>query len=56
MRSFIVDVSRQYADDNLPIDITDIGNLQESSFSDNEKIFYEQLRLICLSNRRMQIG
>ena len=44
VRSFIVDVSQQYADDNLPIDITDIGNLQESSFSDNEKIFYEQLK------------
>lgn len=56
VRSFIVDVSQQYADDNLPIDITDIGNLQESSFSDNEKIFYEQLRLICLSNRHMQIA
>ena len=56
VRSFIVDVSQQYADDNLPIDITDIGNLQESSFSDNEKIFYEQLRLICPSNRHMQIA
>ena len=56
MRSFIVSVSQEYADDNLPIDIIDSDDLQESSFSDNEKIFYEQLRLICLSNRRMQIA
>lgn len=56
VRSFIVAVSQEYADDNLPIDIIDSDDLQESSFSDNEKIFYEQLRLICLSNRRMQIA
>lgn len=56
VRSFIVAVSQEYADDNLPIDIIDSDDLQESSFSDNEKIFYEQLRLICFSNRRMQIA
>ena len=56
VRSFIVTVSQEYADDNLPIDIGDIDDLQESSFSDNEKIFHEQLKLICLSNRRMQIA
>lgn len=56
VRSFIVALSQEYADDNLPIDIMDIDDLQESSFSDNEKIFHEQLKLICLSNRRMQIA
>lgn len=56
VRSFIVAVSQEYADDNLPIDIGDIDDLQESSFSGNEKIFHEQLKLICLSNRRMQIA
>lgn len=56
IRSFIVALSQEYADDNLPIDIMDIDDLQESSFSDNEKIFHEQLKLICLSNRRMQIA
>lgn len=56
VRFFIVAVSQEYADDNLPIDVIGTDDLQESSFSDNEKIFYEQLRLICLSNRRMQIA
>lgn len=54
VRSFIVSVSQEYSDDNLPIDIFDIGNLQEDDLSANEKIFYEQLKLICLGNRRMQ--
>ena len=56
VRSFIVSVSQEYADDNLPIDILDIDDLQESNFSDNERIFHEQLKLICLSNHRMQLA
>lgn len=56
VRSFIVSVSQEYADDNLPIDILDIDDLQESNFSANEKIFHEQLKLICLGNHRMQLA
>lgn len=56
VRSFIVAASHEYADDNLPIDIMDISSPQENSFSNNEKIFYEQLKLICLNNHRMQIA
>lgn len=56
VRSYIVSVGQEYADDNLPIDIFDIGSLNENDFSENEKVFYEQLKLICLGNRRMQIA
>ncbi len=56
VRSFIVSVSQEYADDNLPIDILDIDDLQKSNFSANEKIFHEQLKLICLGNHRMQLA
>ena len=56
VRSFIVSVSQEYADDNLPIDILDIDDLQEDDFSANEKIFHEQLKLICLGNHRMQLA
>lgn len=56
VRSFIVSISQEYADDNLPIDILDIDDLQESNFSANEKIFHEQLKLICLGNHRMQLA
>lgn len=54
VRSFIVSVSREYSDDNLPIDIFNIDNMKESDLSDSEKIFYEQLKLICLGSRHMQ--
>lgn len=56
VRSHIVSVGQEYADDNLPIDIFDIGSLNENDFSENERVFYEQLKLICLGNRRMQIA
>ena len=56
VRSFIVSVSQEYEDDNLPIDILDIDDLQEDNFSANEKIFHEQLKLICLGNHRMQLA
>ena len=56
VRSYIVSVGQEYADDNLPIDIFDIGSLNENDFSENERVFYEQLKLICLGNRRMQIA
>lgn len=54
VRSYIVSVSQEYLDDNLPIDIFDIGNLKENDLSASEKIFYEQLKLIRLGRRRMQ--
>lgn len=54
VRSFIVSVSQEYSDDNLPIDIFDIEDVQESKLSASEKIFCEQLKLICIGNHRMQ--
>lgn len=55
VRSFIVSVSQEYSDENLPIeDLYDIETLQENVLSESEKIFYEQLKLICLGSRRMQ--
>mgnify|MGYP005795224605 CR=1 FL=1 len=56
VRSYIVSVGQEYADDNLPIDIFDIDSLNENDFSENERVFYEQLKLICLGNHRMQIA
>lgn len=54
IRSLIVSISQEYTDDNLPINIFEIDDLKESDLGPNEKIFYEQLKLICLGNRRMQ--
>lgn len=55
VRSFIVSVSQEYSDENLPIDdFFDVDDLQENTLSESEKIFYEQLKLICLGSHRMQ--
>lgn len=53
VRSLIVSTSQQYAEDNLPIDVWDYNTITKNDLSANEKIFYEQLRLICLGNRRL---
>ena len=55
VRSFIVSVSQEYSDENLPIDdFFDVDDLQENALSESEKILYEQLKLICLGSHRMQ--
>ena len=54
VRSFIVSVCQEYSEENLPIDIFDIETLQEGDLSDDEKVFFEQLKLISLGRHRMQ--
>jgi len=55
VRSYIVSVSQEYTADNLPIDATfDMVDL--SDLDVKEKIFYEQLKLICLGNSRLQLA
>ena len=54
VRSYIVSVSQEYMDDNLPIEFLDLANLTESDFSENDRVFCEQLKLICVSNRHIQ--
>lgn len=57
VRAFIVTISQEYSDENLPIeDIFNLDDLKESDLSENEKIFYEQLKLICLSSHHMRIA
>ena len=56
VRSLIVSTSQQYADDNLPIDVWDHNTITPDDLSSNERIFYEQLKLICLGNRRISIA
>lgn len=53
VRSLIVSTSQQYADDNLPIDVLDYNAITKDTLGSSEKIFYEQLKLICLGNRRL---
>lgn len=55
VRSVIVSISQEYSDENLPIDdFLEVNDLQENNLNENEKIFYEQLKLICLGRNSMQ--
>ena len=56
VRTLIVSISQEYTEENLPIDIFDIEDFQESDLGADEKVFYEQLKLISIGNRRMQMA
>lgn len=56
LRSKIVEISYQYKEDNLPIDVDIIDYIDESDLSNDDRLFYEQLRLISLSNERINIA
>lgn len=56
VRSLIVAISQEYTDETLPIDVWDIEDIQEGDLAPDEKIFYEQLKLICIGNSRMRIA
>ncbi len=56
IRALIVSMSQEYSDENLPIDIFEFGSFQEDGLEDGEKIFYKQLELIHLGNRRIQVA
>lgn len=54
VRYYISSLSKEYSDDNLPIDIFDV-DLNDLQISDNENILCEQLKLLNFTNHRMQI-
>ena len=56
VRSLIVSTSQQYADDNLPIDIVNFNAPSLEDLDPCDRIFYEQLKLICVGNRRIGVA
>lgn len=56
IRSLIASIRDEYTEDNLPIDTPILDNIKIENLPENERIFYEQLRLICLSNARINIA
>ena len=55
IRNKIFIISQEYTDDNLPIDFFDT-NVPNSDLSTEQKVFCEQLKLICVHNRRLQLA
>ena len=53
VRSVIVSISQEYAEDNLPIDVLDFSAPSPEELSPCDRIFYEQLKLICTGSRHI---
>lgn len=54
--SFIVDISQEYSTDNLPIDVDLILKQDIDYDSYNERVFFEQLKLINTNKNKMKIS
>jgi hypothetical protein len=54
--SLIIDISREYARDNLPIDIIDFDVDEFDSATFEGQLFYEQLKLINVKNAKLKIA
>ena len=54
LQAKIHDLQKQFNDDNLPIDFINAIVPSEEYFSEDQKIFIEQLRLVCLSDPRIK--
>lgn len=52
----IYDISREYDDDNLPIECLDLDSIEEEELTSKEKIFLEQLRLLNSGNLTLKLA
>lgn len=56
LRSKIYDITRQYGDDNLPIEFWDLDEIEEAELDPKDRIFLEQLRLLQYKSRSLRIA
>lgn len=56
LRAKIVEISSEYRDDNLPIDVPNFYEVNIDDLSEDDKVFYEQLKLISLGNERINMA
>lgn len=52
----IYEITRQYGDDNLPIEFWDLNEVEEAELAPKDRIFLEQLRLIQYHSRTFRIA
>lgn len=52
----IFEISRQYDDDNLPIEFWDLDSVEEEDLDFKDRLFLEQLRLIQSSSKTLNIA
>lgn len=56
VNALLVELGQQYAPDNLPIDTDDFADIELSELGTENLLFYEQLKLICLGNKSLQVA
>ena len=52
----VYEITRQYGDDNLPIEFWDLDEVEEEVLDPKDRIFLEQLRLIQFHSRMLRIA
>ena len=52
----VYEITRQYGDDNLPIEFWDLDEVEEAELDPKDRIFLEQLRLIQYNSRTLRIA
>lgn len=53
LQAKINDIQEQYHQDNLPIHFSDVSVPEENELGEHERVFIEQLRLICVTQPRI---
>lgn len=56
IRALIASIRDEYTEDNLPIDTPILDKVEIENLPEKDRMFYEQLRLICLSNQRINLA
>jgi len=56
IRSLIASIRDEYTEDNLPIDAPILDKIEIENLQEKDRVLYEQLRLICLSNQRINLA
>ena len=56
LHSKIYEITRQYGDDNLPIEFWDLDEIEEAELDPKDRIFLEQLRLLQYKSRSLRIA
>ena len=52
----VYEITRQYGDDNLPIEFWDLGEVDETELNPKDRMFLEQLRLIQYHSRSLRLA
>ena len=56
LHSKVYEITRQYGDDNLPIEFWDLDEVEEADLNPKDRVFLEQLRLLQYHSRTLRLA